>query len=344
MTPEESRSFAREAGLCFVSDDMPGYRRKPWGRGFIYLDEEKNEKLANKKELARIDALKVPPAWKDVWISRQPDGHLQATGYDNRGRKQYLYHADWLESRNNQKFFRIYEFGLVLPRLRRVTKRHLQEPGLTRDKVLAAIVNIMDVTLIRIGNNSYARENQSYGLTTLRKKHVEINGREALLAFEGKGGKAHSITLDDRQLVRIIGKCSALPGYELFKYMDENGRKQYVQSGDVNGYIQRITGGYFTAKNFRTWGGSVRALEEYEVELQVTGRDPRKNILTQVVKRVAKNLNNTVAICRDYYIHPSIIKLIEKRAPVNISATPKNIRGLGRSENLLMELIEGFEQ
>ena len=297
---------AERAGLHYVSDDEPGITRKPWGRGFTFLDPE-GEHIQDEAERARLEALVIPPAWTDVWICPSPEGHLQATGRDDRGRKQYLYHPEWERVRNETKFSRMVLFGETLPQLRARCESDLRRRGLPRDKVLATAVTLLDRTLIRIGNPAYAKENQSFGLTTLRDRHVDFNGAKCTFSFQGKSGKKHCIELDDRRLARIVRRCRDIPGYELFQYYDENDERGVIGSSDVNAYLRETPGEDFTAKDFRTWGGTVHAamvlddLGEAEDE-----KEAQKNVVA-MVKRVAERLGNTTAVCRKYYVHPAII-------------------------------------
>jgi DNA topoisomerase-1 len=250
---------ARLAGLRYVTDDRPGIRRRRQGSGFSYLDPE-GRPLRDRQERRRIESLAVPPAWTDVWICPLANGHLQATGRDARGRKQYRYHPDWRAVRDETKFGRMIAFGEALPALRARVASDLARTGLPREKVLAAVVRLLETTLIRVGNEEYARENRSFGLTTLRSRHVAIAGATLRFRFRGKSGKEHSVAISDRRLARVVRACRELPGHELFQYLDESGERQVVDSDDVNAYLRAATGEDFTAKDFRTWGGTVLAL------------------------------------------------------------------------------------
>jgi DNA topoisomerase-1 len=300
--PEQA---ARRAGLCYVSDEEPGIRRKRWGRGFTYLDPA-GDHITGDDERARLDALAIPPAWTDVWICPSPDGHLLATGRDEKGRKQYLYHPDWQQVRSRAKFTRLVRFGQALSQLRARCEHDLRRKGLPRDKVLAAVVTLLGRTLIRVGNPAYARENGSYGLTTLRDRHVDFAGQTCTLSFKGKSGKRHQVELDDPRLARLVRRCRDVTGYHLFQYYDEEGERCRVGSGDVNAYLKETTSEDFTAKDFRTWGGTVHAavtlaaMAPYE-----TPREADQNVV-RMVKAVAERLGNTTAVCRDYYIHPAV--------------------------------------
>src|SRR6202142_2143498 len=281
--------MANEAGLIYVSDTEPGIRRLRAGKGFRYLTPE-NRRLAAEKDLKRIASLAIPPAYRDVWISMQPRGHLQATGRDARGRKQYRYHSEWRELRDSAKFERMVSFGEQLSKLRRVLKRDLSLPGLPREKVLAVVVSLLDATRIRVGNTEYARDNKSFGLTTLRNRHVTfVRDGRAVLNFRGKGGVQHEIPIGDKRIVRIVQRCQELPGQHLFQYLADDGSRYPVDSGQVNDYLRDAMGDDFTAKDFRTWGATLRAL----ILLARTPRDPDasetalKKTIAGVVKLVA---------------------------------------------------------
>lgn len=296
----------RMAGLRYVSDSRPGIRRRRAGRGFRYMGPD-GAPVTDTRTLARIKALGIPPAWQDVWISADPRGHLQATGRDAKGRKQYLYHQRWREVRDETKYGRLALFGSTLPRIRERTARDLAKPGLPREKVLATIVQLLDLTLIRVGNEEYARANETYGLTTLRQQQVQVEGTHVHFEFRGKSGKEHVIDVRNRKLARIVKRCEELPGYELFQYIDEQGERRSVDSADVNEYLEEITGQHFTAKDFRTWGGSViaaRALRE--LGAADTETQTKKNVV-EAVRRTARELGNTPAVCRRSYIHPDIL-------------------------------------
>lgn len=305
-TAPEPAESARAAGLRYTSDGRPGIRRTRRGRSFVYLDPD-GRIVRARDELARIRALVIPPAWSDVWICPDPRGHLQATGRDARGRKQYRYHPKWRQVRDETKYHRMIGFAQTLPAIRRRTAEHLKLPGLPRDKVLAAVVQLLEKTLIRVGNDEYARTNRSFGLTTLRDGHVEVNGTKVRFAFRGKSGVEHEIALTDRRLARVVKRCRDLPGYDLFQYMDDNGSRQAIASDDVNAYLKEITGQDMTSKDFRTWAGTVLAAQLLrEFEAYVSEREAKRNIV-RAVETVARRLGNTKAVCRKCYIHPAII-------------------------------------
>jgi DNA topoisomerase-1 len=302
--PEPAES-AKSAGLRHVSDHEPGIRRLKWALGFRYIGPD-GRTIRHAAELKRIRALAVPPAWTDVWICRDARGHVQATGRDAKGRKQYRYHADWHACRGETKFDRMPAFAAALPSIRTRTAADLARPGLPRDKVLATVVQLLEKSLIRVGNEEYARQNQSFGLTTLKDRHVDIRGAKVRFEFRGKSGVRHAIDVNDRRLARIVKQCRDLPGQTLFQYVDDDGRRRDVSSGDVNAYLREITGQDFTAKDFRTWAGTVlcaTALSElHTAESQARAK---KNVL-KAIEAVAGVLGNTRAVCRTSYIHPAV--------------------------------------
>jgi DNA topoisomerase-1 len=297
---------AKAAGLRYFGDDNPGIQREKDGDSFRYISPG-GKAVTENETLKRIKSLAIPPAWTDVWISPLENGHLQATGRDARGRKQYRYHASWRSTRDESKFGRMMAFGVALPQIRRRVDQDLAKHGLPREKVLATVVRLLETTFIRIGNEEYARENKSFGLTTMHDRHVQIAGSTVNFRFRGKRGIYHEIRLQDRRLARIVKKCRDIPGSELFQYVDENGKRQSIDSGEINAYLREISGEDFTAKDFRTWGGTVLAAIALK-ELTETGAEKqnRKNVL-RAIERVAEKLGNTPAICRKCYIHPAII-------------------------------------
>jgi len=308
----EAQLHARASGLRYVSDADPGIRRKKRGKNFVYADAD-GEPVKDEATLARIRKLAIPPAYTDVWICPHERGHIQATGRDARGRKQYRYHAEWRSTRDEGKFSRMIEFGSRLPQLRRRLKRDLALEGLPKDKVLAVVVTLLAETLIRVGNEEYARTNKSYGLTTLRDRHVKFlrDGR-ASFVFRGKSGRPHEIVLDDKHLGRVIRRCQNLPGQNLFQYVDDDGSQQPIDSGMVNEYLRSAMcengDEGFTAKDFRTWGGTLRAiawLACQECEDQVSER-AFKQCVVQTAQQVAEALGNTPAVCRKSYINPVV--------------------------------------
>jgi DNA topoisomerase-1 len=299
---------AADAGLRHVSDTEPGLRRRRAGKGFLYLDA-KGRRITDATTIARIRALAIPPAYTDVWICKDARGHLQATGRDARGRKQYRYHAKWRRTRDAGKFARMGDFGRRLPKLRRQLAQDQRKPGLPRDKVLAIVVSLLAETLIRVGNHEYARSNNSFGLTTLKNRHVQFpRGDRAIFRFRGKSGQDHTVELEDARLARLLRRCQQLPGQALFQYVDEAGTPQPIDSGAVNDYLRQAMGEAFTAKDFRTWGGTLEAIAAF-----VRTPRPRKRTKTALaraqnaaVKEVAAELGNTPAVCRSSYIHPAV--------------------------------------
>lgn len=303
--PSPPAAELEEAGLRFTSDDRPGLRRVKKGREMHYVDA-RGKRVRDADTLARIKSLVIPPAWTDVWICPHANGHLQATGRDARGRKQYRYHPRWRQARDETKFYRILAFARALPKIRRRVKRDLKARGMERNKILATVVRLLEATLIRIGNDEYAKQNHSYGLTTIRNHHAKVNGSTIQFTFRGKSGKKHNIDVKDPTLARIVRRCQDLPGQELFAYETEGGVHD-VGSSEVNAYIREISGSDFTAKDFRTWAGTVLAaiaLREFESFTSVT--QAKKNIVT-AIEAVASMLGNTPAVCRKCYVHPTIL-------------------------------------
>jgi len=292
--------------LHYVDDSQPGLSRKILRGKFVYFDLD-GQRIRDEAQIKRINSLVIPPAYTDVWICADPRGHLQATGRDARGRKQYRYHPRWREIRDENKYSRMIEFGLALPKVRKQLEAQLAAPGIGRDKVMATVVSLLDATLIRIGNSQYARDNRSYGLTTLRNKHVEVKGSAILFQFRGKSGVEHQISVKDRRLARIIKRCMELPGQNLFQYLDDEGQRHTVTSSDVNAYLHELTGADFTAKDYRTWAGSALALATLRKLHWEPEADAKKHIV-EMVKAVSRQLGNTPAICRKCYIHPAVLE------------------------------------
>jgi DNA topoisomerase-1 len=297
---------AREAGLRYMSDDHPGIIRQRRGSRFAYVNSA-GKALRDPAALARIKRLAIPPAWTNVWISAADNGHIQATGRDARGRKQYRYHDRWREQRDQNKYGHMIDFARALPRLRRRVQRDLRRPGLNREKVLATIVRLLETTLIRVGNDEYARDNHSYGLTTMRNRHVRVRGAGIKFTFRGKSGKHHEIEVEDRKVAKILRRCQELPGQDLFGYRDEQGEVRPIGSQDVNDYLHAIAGKEYTAKDFRTWIGTVLAALAFRELEEVTSATQAKRNVGTVIQSVARMLGNTPAICRKCYVHPEII-------------------------------------
>ncbi|HYD78915.1 MAG TPA: DNA topoisomerase IB [Paucimonas sp.] len=295
------------AGLRHASDDIPGIRRLRRGSGFHYVDAQGNP-VRDRATLERIQSLAVPPAWTDVWICPWANGHLQATGRDAKGRKQYRYHPRWRSVRDEAKYERMLHFGRALPAIRRRVAAALALPGMPREKALATVVYLLEATMMRVGNEEYARANRSFGLTTLRDRHVHIAGGEIVFQFRGKGGVRHAIRLDDPRLARIVRRMRDLPGQELFQYLDDDGTQHGIGSGDVNDYLRTIAGEDFTAKDFRTWSGTVlAALALREFERFDSHAQAKKNIV-RAIEAVAERLGNTPSICRKCYVHPAVLE------------------------------------
>jgi DNA topoisomerase I len=337
---------ARAAGLRYVSDAAPGIARERAGAGFRYRAPD-GRAVRARETLARIRALAVPPAWQKVWICPREDGHLQATGRDARGRKQYRYHTRWREVRDETKYGRMSAFARALPRIRRRVRQHLALPGLPRDKVLATIVRLLEVTRMRVGNEEYARDNDSFGLTTLRVRQVRVRGSTMQFRFRGKSGVWHDFALSDRTLAAIVRRMRDLPGYELFQYLDEAGETRAIDAADVNAYLKEIAGEDFTSKDFRTWAGTVLAAEA----LHQAGKDGAgKGGLSQAIERVARQLGNTKAVCRKCYIHPAVIdayvdgSLAEVMTSRNAEACVKRLLSRRKPRSLVPALRQSLRR
>jgi len=342
---QEFRAAARSARLRYVSDTERGFSRRRRGKSFAYVRPD-GKLLRDTAMLTRIRSLAIPPAWKDVWICPSSNGHLQATGRDARGRKQYRYHPRWREAQDQHKYERIIAFAKALPKIRRAVGRHLRKRGLPREKVLAATVKLLETTLIRVGNDEYARDNQSFGLTTMQDEHVKIRGATIRFDFRGKHGIEHEIDLKDRRLAAIVHACRDLPGQELFQYLDEAGQVRDVGSSDVNAYLREISGQDFTAKDFRTWAGTAlaaRALQEFQ---NFDSTAAAKRNITKAIERVAERLGNTQAICRKCYVHPAIIEAYMDRSLVKTlkRRAEKELRGtlhrLSSEEAAVLALLQ----
>jgi DNA topoisomerase-1 len=303
----------KAAGLTYVTDLDAGIRRKKAGHGFNYLKPD-GRPVTDEPTLDRIRKLAIPPAWTDVWICPSARGHIQATGRDAKGRKQYRYHERWRETRDAHKYDRLIAFGRALPRLRARVEKDLARHGLPREKVLAAVLRVMEITLIRVGNEEYAKANRSFGLTTLRDQHARIAGGKAIFTFRGKSGKQHTTGFRDRRLARIVKACQDVPGQRLFQYFDEHGGHRAVESADVNDYLREAMGEDFSAKDFRTWAGTVAAARALALCPPCASAAEAKRNVTTCVKAVAGVLGNTAAVCRKAYIHPAVLEAYEKGA------------------------------
>lgn len=304
--PTDPVDSARAAGLRYVNDKKPGITRQRAAEGFVYLDLE-GKKVRDEETLRRIATLVIPPAWTDVWISTHPEGHIQATGRDAKGRKQYRYHPRWRSVRDENKYGRMMQFGKALPKIRARVDADLDRSGLPREKVLATVVRLLETTLIRVGNEEYAQVNHSYGLTTMRDRHVAVSEKSVRFGFRGKSGVHHTIDLNDRRLAKVVKKCRDLPGQELFQYLDDDGNRHAVDSADVNAYLHEVAGSEFTAKDFRTWAGTVlAALALREFEAFDSQTQAKKNVV-RAIEHVSGRLGNTPTVCRKCYVHPEII-------------------------------------
>jgi DNA topoisomerase-1 len=302
----EHRKAASRAGLNYVTDGVAGITRRRAGKGWTFLAPG-GVRIGDANERRRITSLVIPPAWTDVWISPDPNGHIQATARDARGRKQYRYHARYREARDQSKFRHMLELSEVLPAIRGRAERDLRAPEFSRRQILATVVQLLDKTLIRVGNDEYARENRSYGLTTLRMQHVQVNGSKLSFSFRGKSGVQHAISVTDRRIARVVQRCQDLPGQELFQYLNGAGRRETVTSDDVNAYLREICGRNITAKDFRTWGGTMLAgVELREMGPGSTQREAKRNV-NRAIDAVAERLGNTRTVCRKYYIHPALV-------------------------------------
>ena len=312
---DELFAAAEEARLQYVSDDRPGYTRRPRGKYLEYFDSE-GKAIRDEQRLLRIKRLAIPPAWTDVWICPSPNGHIQATGRDARARKQYRYHERWREVRDENKFDELSQFATVLPNIRRRVAHDLKLPGLPRRKLLASIVRLLERTFIRIGNEEYARENKSFGLTTLKNRHVTVKGARVRFRFRGKSGRHHEVDITDRRVAKVIAKCQDLPGQDLFQYLNDDGDVQSITSQDVNDYLRQIADADFTAKDFRTWGGTVlAAIALSRQERFQTKKEAISNIKTAICA-VAELLGNTPAVCRKCYVHPVIVEAYLNRTRI----------------------------
>jgi DNA topoisomerase-1 len=343
-TAENPREAAKEAGLRYSSDDRPGITRRRRGRGVQYLDAD-GRTITDAAERTRIEALAIPPAWTDVWICPWPNGHLQATGRDARGRKQYRYHPRWRELRDEAKYDRMLAFAAALPRIRRQVDRDIARNALSKPRVVATIVRLLDETGIRVGNDEYARENGSFGLTTMRKRHVEVEGSRIAFRFRGKSGKTTDVDVTDPRVARVLRRCEGLPGQPLFQYVGEDGEPVDVDSDDVNAYLREVAGGDFTAKDFRTWTGTVLAAWALEELGEAGSQTQATRQVVRAVESVAKELGNTPAVCRSAYIHPQVIEthlegnlaqLLGRDADRRVA---QGMRGLTRNEAAVLALL-----
>jgi DNA topoisomerase-1 len=337
--PVEAQAVITSANLVYVSDEDVGIRRRCRGKGFTY--SAPNGEALDKQTRARIDKLAIPPAWRDVWICTTEDGHLQATGIDGKGRKQYIYHERWQALRQQHNFEELRAFGLALPAIRQGIERDLRRRGLCRERVLALAVDIIQHTLIRVGNPRSALENRTFGLTTLRNKHLEIQGNHIRFHFRGKSNKEHDLDIYDPRAARLLRQCQQLPGQRLFQYVDEEGRRQPIDSRDVNDYLKDLTGAHFTAKDFRTWGGTVAALE-FLLMVEEPAHDERlcKRHTTAAIKHAAQSLGNTISVCRRHYVHPAVCQAYAQGLlSEQLEAALPDVPGLERLQEVERKLL-----
>lgn len=339
----EPHESAKLAGLRYVRADSLSIVRQKVGRGFSYLDAN-GDRIQDKSEIERLKSLAIPPALTDVLICDLANGHLQATGRDAKSRKQYFYHPQWRKARSQHKFNRMLLFGASLPLLRKTTAQHLRQRSLSREKVLAAVVQLLETTLIRVGNSQYAKQNCSFGLTTLRDRHVEVTGGKIQFEFRGKSGVDHEIELRDRRLANIIKQCQEIPGYEIFKYYDAAGERHFVDSADVNDYLQQITERDFTAKDFRTWAGTLITAIELRELGEFDSESEAKSNITEAIKRTAKQLGNRPATCRKYYVHPAIADAYIDGSLLELMSETEDLEsipeGLNPEEIAILEIIK----
>jgi DNA topoisomerase I len=339
------KEVARRARLRYTCDEEDGIRRVVRGRAVVFEDQQ-GRVIRNQVQLKRIAALAIPPAWTDVWICPDPRGHLQVTGRDTRSRKQYIYHPDWHFHTSESKFRKLRAFGEALAKMREQVRRHLAPPGLPRKKVVAAVIALLDGTLIRVGNEEYAKANGSYGLTTLRDQHAKIEGQVIRLRFKGKSGKLRQLDFYDKRLARIVRDCQDLPGQQLFQYEDDAGRLKRVESADVNRYLQKWTGHPFTAKDFRTWKATALVLEKLsQAAIEPLSEAEAKKHLMSAYRETSEALGNTVTVCRKYYVHPAIVELfLEGRLAAACGrADVRGGRGLQLYERLLLRILKRLE-
>ncbi len=335
----------KKANLRYFNSDSIGFERKGAGKGFTYLNLI-GQKIKDEKTLERIKKLRIPPAWKSVWICPSENGHIQATGIDEKGRKQYIYHEDWIRISQEDKFNKLLDFGKFLPTLRNQIASDMLLRGLKKNKVVAVVVWLLEKTFIRIGNEEYAKENQHFGLTTLRNKHVDVKGADINFEFKGKSGVMHNVHVNHPAVAKIIKQCTDLPGYEIFQFIDEEGVRHSVDSEDVNEYLKIQTGQDVTAKDFRTWGGSYLSATTLCALGQCEDEKTYEGNIKEAVKKVSSHLRNTTKVCKQYYIHPTVFDTYQKHILIphfaSSSKLPKKFKGLTLKEYLLLSLIEQY--
>lgn len=345
MSPSEKNveQILKKESLKYTSDSKPGFFRQKLNNRFHYYDLE-GKRITDEKTLERINSLIIPPAWKKVWVSPFKNGHIQVTGIDDRKRKQYIYHPDWIKMSQENKFSKMVDFARALPKIRGKVRYELDKNELSKEKILATIIWLLEHTFIRIGNEQYSQDNNSYGLTTLRNKHVKVKGSEIKFSFRGKSGVDHEIEIENPKVSKVIRKCIELPGYELFQYIDERNERHTVDSNDVNEFLKDITSDEFSAKDFRTWGGTnIASVNLYRVG-PYENKTALKKILRDTCKTVSERLGNTVAVCRSYYIHPAVFKSYESNILIphfgkHVGKKP-SINGLLWHEEALLNLIK----
>ncbi|MEH0154418.1 DNA topoisomerase IB [Limibacter armeniacum] len=325
--------------LKHTDDDSLCYKRKKQGKGFTYLDEH-GKKINDHDTIERIEALVIPPMWSEVWICRFSEGHIQATGRDEKGRKQYLYHEEWQRQQQQQKFDRMKPFGNALPDMRKRCLMDLEQKDWEKEKVLALMVLLLDETGIRIGNQQYAEQNNSYGLSTLRRKHLHLKGKELLFKFNGKSNQQQEVHIENHELIRYIKKSAELPGYELFRYQDDSDKWHTVNSEEVNEYIHQTIGEEFYCKDFRTWAASRTAIECYPDAVSLYKEAPKKKLPNILIRLVAEQIGNTESVCREYYVHPNILQLVAQEVfPKNTYKDSIKPFGHSAEEKLLLKII-----
>ena len=325
--------------LVHVSDTDSGYAREKRGKKFIYMDKG-GKKITDKKVLERIENLVIPPAWKDVWICKKPKGHLQATGRDAKGRKQYLYHPDWNEYINTEKFNSLIDFAKCLPKIRKQVNNHLRKHRWEKDKVIALAVKVMDELYLRVGNKHYMKENDTYGLTTLRKKHLKESSKGLVIKYKAKSGKLRKVTVNHPTLRKHLKACSSLPGYEVFRYQEEN-KYHPIESDDINAYLQKVSEKEITAKYFRTWAGTVLTVKMAPFARKICEENRRKKLETTLVGLVAKELNNTVSVCRKYYIHPKVLQTVlqTETEKLKVNSSSKSAKWYRTEELIALKIL-----
>jgi DNA topoisomerase-1 len=320
----DSVEAAEEAGLRYVSDDQSGYTRGSKGDDFEYFDMQ-GKPIRDEQRLLRIERLAIPPAWTAVWICPSPNGHIQAIGRDARRRKQYRYHERWREVRDENKYDRLVSFGRALSKIRSRVRKDLASPGLPREKILATVVQLLERTFIRVGNEEYARENKSFGLTTMQNRHVDVKGSKLRFRFRGKSGREHEVDITDRRIAKIVSRLEDLPGQELFQYVDADGEVRAITSQDVNDYLREITGQDLTAKDFRTWAGTVLTAMALSAQEKFETKKQAKSNIKSAIGAVAKILGNTPAICRKCYVHPAVLEAYLEGDPINCRVGAKQV-------------------